>query len=62
MKSRLRYRCMMICFVIAFISFSSISSFADTIKYQYDDVNRVMRVETGGGTAVITASAGSYSL
>lgn len=35
---------------------------AETIKYIYDDVNRVLRVETGGGTASITANAGNGGL
>ncbi len=45
--------------IAAIIFVSVISSFAGTTRYTYDDVNRVIREESGSGTPIINASAGS---
>ena len=43
----------------AFILLSSSISFAGTTTYLYDDVNHVIHIQSGGGTPVITATAGA---
>ena len=39
------------------ILLSSITSFAGTTTYQYDDINHVIHIQSGGGTPVITATS-----
>ncbi|MDA8162846.1 MAG: hypothetical protein M0022_08110 [Desulfobacteraceae bacterium] len=46
-------------FAIAFILFSSVSALAGTTTYQYDDVNHVIHIRSGGGTPAISALAGA---
>ena len=43
----------------AIILLSSSISFAGTTTYLYDDVNHVIHIQSGGGTPVITATAGA---
>ncbi|MEW5744701.1 MAG: chitobiase/beta-hexosaminidase C-terminal domain-containing protein [Nitrospirota bacterium] len=57
MKNRLDYRLLLV-LITALVLIPSISSFADTTRYEYNDSSRMMKVQTGGGTAIITASAG----
>ena len=55
----LKHKRLILFIALAFIFIPLMSAFADTTKYIYDDVNRVIKVESGGGTAIITATAGS---
>ncbi len=55
----MKHKRLILYITLACILIPLISVFADTTKYIYDDVNRVIRVESGGGTAIITATAGS---
>lgn len=59
MKSRQNHKIFILFAFIALILMTTTPSFADTTKIIYDDVNRVIRVESGGGTAIITATAGN---
>jgi hypothetical protein len=55
----LKHKRLILFIALAFVFMPLMSAFADTTKYIYDDVNRVIRVESGGGTAIITATAGT---
>ena len=55
----LKHKKLILFISLAFIFIPLMSAFADTTKIIYDEVNRVIRVESGGGTAIITATAGS---
>jgi hypothetical protein len=47
--------------LIIVLTFISSIPFADTTHIIYDEVNRVIRVESGGGTAIITAAASIHN-
>lgn len=55
----MKHKRFILCISLAFAFMPLMSAFADTTRIIYDEVNRVIRVESGGGTATITATAGS---
>lgn len=57
MNFRSRSRWMVIAAVMAVVVITAGVCRAETTKYIYDPVNRMIRVETGGGVATITATA-----
>lgn len=52
LKDRQKVKSLILLMVCAFILTSIISSFAETMRYIYDDLNCLIQVDYGNGTAV----------
>lgn len=55
----LKHKRLILLISLVFIIVPLMSAFADTTRIIYDEVNRV---ESGGGTAIITATEGSSGI